>query len=841
MPRRIIHIFLLIAFLLPVHLSAQQALLRGRVTDERGRPLELVNVAVKGKAGGTITNEAGQYSLSLEAEKRQTVVFSFVGYTTVEHQLEPGRGEVRVLDVVLFPSQTTLPTAEIREERLQTLSLTRLDPKQASLLPTVGGGIETLIKTLPGVSSNNELSSQYNVRGGNFDENLLYVNGIEIYRPFLIRSGQQEGLSFINPDLVENITFSAGGFAAEFGDKLSSVLDISYRKPQQFRSTASLSLLGLNAHTEGLSTDQRTTWLTGLRYKTTQYVLNALETKGQYRPDFFDAQALITRNIHPKVELTALGHYSRNQFKLIPQTRQTDFGTFQEAYRLTVYFDGQEVDWYRTGMGALSLLVRPAQNTRLWFTASAFSTVEAETFDIMGQYWIGRLETNTASEQFGNVVQAQGVGTFIDHARNYFDATVLNLEHKGAHNTAHYTTKWGLRLQRQWVYDRLNEWELIDSAGFTLPRPPDEVGSSTPARYDLLLNNVARATNRLQMWNLNAYGQQSRMLFDRNDNQYTLTYGLRLTYWGYSGEWLLSPRANASFKPFKNPDLIYRLSAGMYVQPPFYREIRNFSGELFPDARAQRSLHLVAGADYQFRAWNRPFVLTTELYYKYLDRLIPYEVENVRIRYYADQQAKGYSAGLDLKINGEFVTGIESWASLSFMKTAEDIAGDYYDYYLNTDGERIYWYTLNRQVADTVRVYPGFIPRPTDQRVLFSMFFQDYIPNYPTYKVHLTMMFGSRLPFGPPGSQRWQQTRRMPEYRRVDIGFSKQILAEDHDKKTFPLRYVHNMWASLEVFNLLQIKNTISYLWVKDVNNRQYGVPNYLTPRQLNLKLLVEF
>jgi hypothetical protein len=745
------------------------------------------------------------------------------------------------LDVVMFPSSTNLPTAEIREERLQTISLTRLDPKQVSLLPTVGGGIETLIKTLPGVSSNNELSSQYNVRGGNFDENLLYVNGIEIYRPFLIRSGQQEGLSFINPDLVENITFSAGGFAAEFGDKLSSVLDISYRKPQELRSSAALSLLGANLHTEGLSPNQKTSWLTGARYKTTQYVLNALETKGQYRPDFIDVQALVTHSISPKAELSMLGHYSRNRFKLIPQTRQTDFGTFQEAYRLTVYFDGQEVDRYRTGMGALSLQVRPTPNSGLWFTASAFSTIEAETFDIMGQYWIGRLETNTASEQFGNVVQAQGVGTFIDHARNFFNASVLNLEHKGSATNRYLATKWGVRLQRQWVYDRLNEWELIDSAGYTLPRPTDVVGSPNPIRHDLLLNDVARATNRLSAWNLNAFAQQSRILFDRNDNQYTITYGLRLTNWGYSGEWLLSPRTNASFKPFNNPDIIYRLSAGVYVQPPFYREIRNFSGELFADARAQRSYHIVAGADYQFKAWNRPFVLTSEIYFKYFDRLIPYEVENVRIRYYADQQAKGYASGIDLKINGEFVKGIESWASLSFMKTAEDIIGDYYDYFVNDAGERIYWHTTNKRIADTVRVFPGFIPRPSDQRVLFSMFFQDYIPNYPTYKVHLTMLFGSRLPFGPPGSQRWQQTRRMPEYRRVDIGFSKQILSDDHNKNAFVFRHVKNIWASLEVFNLLQIKNTISYLWVKDINNRQYGVPNYLTPRQLNLKLLVEF
>lgn len=819
----------------------QKAVVRGKVSDDRGKVLELVNVSIKNEPGGIITDFKGEFELQLNPDRNITLLFSFIGYITAEYRVNLRPGEIKTINIVLFQSSTTLPVAEVRDERLRSVSIMNLDPKAANLLPGISGGIENLIKTLPGVSSNNELSSQYTVRGGNFDENLVYVNGIEIYRPFLIRSGQQEGLSFLNSSLVSGISFSAGGFAAEYGDKLSSVLDITYKRPNENAGSASLSLLGAHLHYEGASKKLPLNYLLGARYKTTQYVLNALETKGQYRPDFVDIQTLINYPFHKKWELSALGYYSRNQYKLIPETRQTDFGTIQEAYRLMIYFDGQEVDRYRTGMGAVTLSYKPRTNLDLRLIASAFSTIESETYDIQGQYWIGRLETNLGSEQFGNVVQAQGVGTFIDHARNYFDASVLNLEHKGTYTANNSVTKWGARWQYQYIFDRLNEWELVDSAGFTLPRPQDQIGFPTPIRHDLILNNVAKATNRLNVNSLTAFAQQSQNFYDKFHHEYTITAGTRLSYWSYADEWMLSPRISAAMRPNWDRRVLFRMAAGAYTQSPFYREMRMFDGQLYADARSQRSWHFVAGGDYSFSAWNRPFVLTSEVYYKYFDRLVPYEVDNVRIRYYADQQSTAYATGIDLKVNGEFVTGVESWASLSFLKTMEDIKGDFYDYYLNTDGERISFLTRNKTIADTIRVYPGYIPRPGDQRVMFSLFFQDYIPNYPTYRVHLTMMFGSRLPFGPPNTQRYQQTRRMPEYRRVDIGFSKQIVSEDQRNQRFLLRNVKNMWVSLEVFNLLQIKNTISYIWVKDVNNIQYGVPNYLTPRQLNLKLVAEF
>ncbi|MBG0781577.1 MAG: TonB-dependent receptor [Bacteroidales bacterium] len=839
--KTIFYYFLFLFAVFPSILFAQeQVRVSGKVTDEKGNGIELANVAVKGLPGGTTTNNRGYYKLMVPADTTFELVFSFIGYQTHTKTLRPEAGKNIMLDILLRSVSTNLPAAEVIDQRINTSTLIRLDPRQAALLPTIGSGIEDLIKTLPGVSSNNELSSQYTVRGGNFDENLVYVNGIEIYRPFLIRSGQQEGLSFLNSRLVSSIAFSAGGFAAEYGDKLSSVLDITYKKPEETAASLSLSLLGAEMHVEG--NKNKFTYLLGARYKTTSYILNALETKGAYRPDFTDIQSFVTYTFNPKWELNALAYYSRNKYQLIPESRQTDFGTFQEAYRLNIYFDGQEVDNYSTGMGALSLIHRPHKDLDLRLTASAYSTVETETYDIRGQYWIGRLETSLGSGQFGNVIQAQGVGTFIDHARNYFDAIVLNIDHQGTWVKNRKVLKWGARFQLQDIDDRMSEWELVDSAGFTLPRPVDQIGSPQPARPDLLLNQVARAHNQLQWKNANAFVQHSWTFLDREEAEYTLTAGLRANYWDYANELLLSPRASLSYKPNWQKRMIFRLATGIYNQSPFYREIRMFDGSLYADARSQKSFQVVLGSDLHFMAWNRPFVFTSEVYYKYLSHIIPYEVDNVRIRYYADQSATGYAAGLDLKVNGEFVKGIESWASLSLMKTAEDVKGDSYQYFVNTEGKRITPISENQTIADTVTVFPGMIPRPSDQRLQFSVFFQDYIPNYPTFRVHLRLIYGTKLPFGPPNSERYQQTRRMPDYRRVDIGFSKQLVGEHTQfKEKSVFRHIKNMWLSLEVFNLLQVNNTVSYIWIKDVNNQQYAVPNYLTSRQINLKLVAEF
>lgn len=842
MQKTVVYFLFLLYILTPNIIFAQErAIIKGRVSDERGRSLEFVNVSIKNRAGGVSTDASGNYRLLVPAATELTLYFSYIGYKQVERPVILTANEVMQLDVTLFSTSTTLPSAEVRDERLQSTSITKLNPKAAQLLPGISGSVESLIATLPGVSVKDELSSQYTVRGGNYDENLVYVNGIEIYRPFLIRSGQQEGLSFLNSALVSDISFSAGAFSAEYGDKLSSVLDITYKTPTEFAGSASLSLLGGELHLEGTNKDKSLTYLLGTRYKTTRYVLNAMEMKGDYQPNFADVQSLISYRLKPKWDISLLAYYSRNSYELRPKERETTFGVFQEAYRLMVYFDGQEIDRYSTGMAGLTLTHRPEKSTELKWIVSAYNAVESETFDILGQYWIGRLETNQDSEEFGNVIQSQGVGGFLDHARNYFNTTVVNFDHKGTYAKDRAVTKWGIRYQLQHTHDRMKEWDLIDSAGYTLPRPADQIGYLKPDRPNLLMNNFSQADNTLSIHSANAYMQQSINFIDRYFTEYIFTAGLRLNYWGYANELMLSPRLSVAMKPEWEKRMQFRVAAGMYNQPPFYREMRLFDGSLFENPRSQRSYQLVLGSDLDFQAWNRPFVFTSELYVKYFDHLVPYEIDNVRIRYYADQKATGYAAGLDLKVNGEFVRGIESWASLSFMKTEEDIIGDSYTYYLNDEGERINFFTENKTIADSVTVFPGYIPRPSDQRIQFSVLFQDYIPYYPSYRVHLRLIFGSRLPFGPPNTERYQQTRRMPEYRRVDIGFSKQIISEDKIMHQPILKNIRNMWVSAEILNLLQIKNTISYIWVKDVNNLLRGVPNYLTPRQFNIKLVAEF
>jgi hypothetical protein len=602
-----------------------------------------------------------------------------------------------------------------------------------------------------------------------------------------------------------------------------------------------LSLLGAEGHIEGLTKNKKFTFLTGARYKTTEYVLNGLETEGSYKPNFIDAQGVLTYELNKKLQLSALGYYSRNSYQLVPESRQTNFGTIQEAYRLTIYFDGQEVDQYRMYLGAFTLDYKPRPELMMKFIVSGFNTRESETFDVRGQYWIGKLENAYGDEEFGNVTEVQGVGTFMDHARNYLDAGVISAEHKGSYIYRKSFLNWGLKYQHENIDDHLSEWELIDSAGFILPNPSVNIGGITDPKQPLDLEfavrtNVDLATNRLMghlqgTWDLLGEGRDL-----------SLTAGLRFHYWDYNNQFLLSPRASVAYKPLWERDVVFRFSTGYYFQPPFYKELRDLEGNLNPDIRAQKSIHFVAGMDINFLAWGRPFKFTTEAYYKYLDDLIPYVVDNVRIRYLAENIAHGYATGIDFKINGEFIKNTESWMSLSFLKTMQDIEGDFYYNYYNADGEKIIkGYTTDQVVADSVKVTPGFIPRPTDQRVSFAIFFQDYLPLIPSFRVHLTLIFGTGLPFGPPDSPLYKHTLRYPPYRRVDLGFSKLLIGEKtRFKDKNPLRYIDNAWISLEVFNLLQISNTVSYIWVKDFNNREYAVPNYLTPRQVNLKLIVE-
>lgn len=824
-------------------LSAQQnGVLRGRVTDTENRPLELVNVAIVGSTSGSATDRDGKYVLIVPAGQEQEVDFSYIGYEPRRFRLTLKAGETRELDVALKMAFTELKDVEIKDEQVRSYNYVRLDPKDAKFIPTLGSGIETMLKTLPGVSSANELSSQYSVRGGNFDENLVYVNGIEIYRPFLIRAGQQEGLSFVNSTLVSGIVFSAGGWDAKYGDKMSSVLDITYRKPDSLAGSVQLSLLGAEGHLEGRAFKDKFTYLAGVRYKTNQYVLSGLETQGSYRPNFIDVQGVLTYDLSDKIELSALGYYSRNSYQLVPESRQTNFGTIEEAYRLMIYFDGQEVDKYKMYLGAFTVDYKPKPELLMKFIVSGFETSESETFDVRGQYWIGRLESSFGDEEFGNVTEVQGVGTFMEHARNYLDAGVVSTEHKGTWIRNRNILNWGLKYQHEEVRDRLSEWDLIDSAGYVLPNPPVNIGGITDPKPALELDHVLRTKIRLSTNRIMGYAQGSWDLLGEG-RDLNVTAGLRFHYWDYNGQFLVSPRASIAYKPMWRRDFVFRFATGYYYQPPFYKELRDLDGNLNPEIRAQKSIHFVAGMDINFLAWGRPFRFTTEAYYKYLDDLIPYYVDNVRIRYLAKNNAKGYATGIDFKINGEFIQGTESWFSLSLLKTEEDILDDYYYDYYNESGELIIpGYTPDQTPVDSIRYEPGYIPRPSDQRVNFALFFQDYLPLIPSFKAYITLVFGTGLPFGPPDSPRYEHDLRYPPYRRVDLGFSKLLIGENTQfRKKNPLKYIDNAWVSLEVFNLFQISNTVSYIWVKDVNNRQYAVPNYLTPRLVNLKLTVDF
>ena len=833
---------LLLSLMLPFMLLGQNddTYIYGKISDDKGNVLELVNVAVLGASHGVSSNSKGYYELHLPADTLFNVVYSFVGYQQVVKDIILKSGEHRKVDVVLQSTSTTLSDVVVSDRQVNTATITRLDARKITLAPSSGaGGVEDLVKTLAGVSSTNELSSQYNVRGGNFDENLIYINGIEIYKPFLVGSGQQEGLSVINPRLVSNIDFSAGGFSAEYGDKLSSALDITYKKPLIPAASLTLSFLGAEAHVEGTSFGQRLSYLIGARYKNNKYILGGMDTKGSYQPNFTDVQGVLSYMITPKVEVSAFGYYSRNSYTMIPETRQTDFGNIQMSHRITIYFDGKESSNYNTGLGALTLNYSPNEDLNLKFIASTYSAVEAENYDIQGQYWIGQLETNPGSEQAGNVISNQGVGTYIEHARNDFFSRVYNLDHKGAYTNNDYTLKWGVRYQHQSFDDIINEWEMIDSAGYSLPHPADSIGSPTPPHHLFNINYLSKGHNTLHINNLDGYVHNEWNFNTKNADIVTLALGLRANYWGYNGDVNISPRLGIAYKPSWNSDMLFRLSGGVYVQPPFYRELRMFDGSLISpeEASTQKSYQVVLTNEYNFKAWDRPFILTSEIYYKYLRDIVPYEVDNVRIRYYADQRATGYATGIDLRINGEFVKGIESWASLSLMKTAENIK-----YYIGPNGNILSQTDVNNgadYINDTI--IKG-IPRPSDQRACVSVFFQDYIPFIPSFRVNMKLIFGTGLPFGAPHTERYNHNKRMSAYRRVDIGFSKQLIGETTSfKKGNPLRYIRNCWLSLEVFNLLGIYNVSSYMWVTDIYNIQYAVPNYLTPRQLNLKLVMEF
>ncbi len=841
-PSRLMQGLLLSAFLLlwVAAFPQQTATIQGKITDERNQPLELVNIAVFGLPGGTTTARDGNFMLSVPASKPLSIVISSIGFETDTVKIRLAAGEKYRIDRKLKEKTVMLQSVIVEDRQLRNTNLNRINPKAVTLMPSASGGIESLLKTMPGVVSNNELSSQYSVRGGNYDENLVYVNDIEIYRPFLVRSGQQEGLSFLNSDLVSSVLFSAGGFDAKYGDRLSSALDIRYKRPRSFASSASASLLGANVHVEGASNDNRFSYLAGVRYKTTQYLLNSLETKGSYKPVFIDFQSLLTYNLNENLELSLLTYLSSNSYNLIPQSRQTNFGTFFEPLRLTIFFDGQEADRYKSMMSAVTLSHQVNKKMQVKWIASAYRSVEQESYDIQAEYWISLLENQPEDYDSIEVIETRGVGKYIDHARNKLEMNVINFENRYSLNSGRSFAQWGIKFQHEAINDRLKEWYLLDSAGYTLPYNPGTPGQSGNLD-DIVLSYYMESKANLSSNRYTAFAQNTWDL-DDDSTRLAFTIGVRANYWDYNQELLISPRATLSYKPNWKRDILFRFSTGYYYQPPFYRELRNLEGEINPYLKAQQSIHFVLGSDLNFIAWGRPFKFVSELYYKYLKDLVPYEVDNVRIRYLGINGSKGYAAGIDMKVNGEFVKGVESWASLSIMKTEEDLYDDYYYDRYNASGELIRYNTADQVCVDSLIRYPGYIPRPTDQRVTFGMFFQDYLPMNPSYKMNVGMYFGSGLPTGAPHTALYTHTKRISPYRRVDIGLAKQIIGPEAWKPASGFfKNFKTLWVTLEILNLLQVDNTISYNWVRDYNGNQYGVPNYLTPRQVNIKVAADF
>ena len=824
--------FLIVSILLPLsfNVSAQNtATVFGRVTDMEGNSVENVTISILGSPQAPVySNDKGLFEYTIPANTELTIVFSSINYIQYQHKLKLSSGEKKELNHSLV-FKNTIGVVEVSGEgRYQ--SITRLDPANITHLPSSSEDFNAILFTLPGVSSRNELSSSYSVRGGNFDENLVYVNGIEIYRPFLTRSGQQEGLSFINADMVSSVIFSAGGFEAKYGDKMSSVLDVQYRQPRKFAGTASGSLLGSNVHLEGTSQNYRFTWTVGGRYKTNKYLLGKTDTKAEYTPFFGDIQAYLTYDLTTNWQLDFLGNYASNKYQVVPKSRETDFGTFNQALRFRVYFDGQELDRFQTTLGALSANYRSDdQKTSLKFIGSAFRSKESEAFDIQGQYFIEQLETDFGKSNFGDVISNLGVGTYINHARTNLDAYVYSAEHKGIYSISNRRQfLWGVKYSHEEINDHLSEWKYVDSAGFSIPITNPQT---------IVLQDIIRQKININSDRVSGYLQANVSKELRDTSFLNVTFGIRANYWSLNKQGLIGPRATLGYKPHWKRDLLFKFSTGYYYQPPFYRELRDNQGNINYNLKAQTSIHFVLSGDYNFKAWRRPFKIIAEAYYKYLDNLVPYDIDNVRIRYSAKNNARGYAQGIDLKVNGEFVKGLESWASLSFSRTREDIKDDfYYQYITQTNAANI------TTIVDSTRIAPGYIPRPTDQLITFAIFFQDQIPNYPDFKVHLNLLTGSGIPFGPPSSPKYLHTNRMSSYRRVDVGFSYQPLKEDRIiKPGSPTRFLRSVWISMEVFNLLGVNNTVSYLWVEDINNRQYAIPNYLTARQLNLRLIVKF
>lgn len=786
-------LFLLALLATALGCVAQTFTLRGRVTDGEGNPVEFASVTCPSQGRATVTSLQGQYALKLLSADSVVVKFSMLGYRTKTRVLRRPKG-TQTLQVTLSEQANTLGEVTVAGQKIQSGQTQDIGTKPLHSLPsTTGNAVEELIQSQAGVSTHSELSSQYNVRGGSFDENSVYINSVEVYRPFLVRSGQQEGLSVINPDMVERIGFSTGGFEAKYGDKMSSALNITYRRPKRFEATATASLLGGSAYV-GFS-NKKLAWANGLRYKTTRYLLGSLETKGEYKPNFLDYQTYLSYKPNKRWTVDFIGNIADNHYNFHPEDRETKFGTMESVRSFRVYFDGQEKDRFRTFFGTLGITRHLGDSTSVSLLGSSFATSEQERYDIQGQYWLTQTETS----------ENLGVGTYFEHARNYLKAHVESVKLLLKHTAKQHDVEAGLTWKQEHIEENSVEYEMRDSAGYSVPH----------TGKDLFMIYSLRARNELNANRLETYVQDTWRFRSAGEHTlFTLNYGLRFSHWNYNKESILSPRVSLGITPSFNHNVTLRFATGLYYQAPFFKELRDTStvagvtrATLNRKIKSQRSIHFIAGMDYRFNMNNRPFKFTAELYYKLLGNVVPYSINNVKVVYYGSNEASGHAAGLDLKLFGEFVPGTDSWVTLSFMDTKMKLNG--------------------------VKV-----PMPTDQRYALNLFFTDYFPGTTRWKMSLKLAYADGLPFSAPHRELETNTFRAAAYKRADIGMSYRVLNNEHRERKSIFR---NIWLSLDCLNLLGINNVNSYYWVTDVTNQQYAVPNYLTGRQINARLLFEF
>ena len=783
----ILQIFMLC---MAMYAQAQSFTLQGRIVDESGSPVEFASVSCLKQGKMTMTSLKGEYSLQLHSADSVEVRFSMVGYKTKIRVLRRPRGK-QTLQVVLYSNDNELGEVTVTGTRIQSGQTQELKKEHLKNLPSVSGNaVEELIQSQAGVSNHSEMSSQYNVRGGSFDENSVYINNVEVYRPFLVRSGQQEGISVINPDMVEKIEFSTGGYEARYGDKMSSALNITYKRPKPFEASVSASLLGASAYV-GVS-NKKVSWSNGLRYKTTRNLLGSLDTKGEYKPTFIDYQTYFTYTPNERWDINFLGNISNNHYNFSPEDRETNFGTMENVKSFRVYFDGQEKDVFRTFFGSLGITRHFGKNTSLSLIASAFKTREQEKYDIQGQYWLTQTETS----------ENLGVGTYFQHARNYLNAHVESLKLLLKTKQKRHDIEGALTFKKEHISENSVEYEMRDSSNYSIPH----TGKDLYMIYSMRAKNVLDA-NRIEAYIQDTY----RFGGGEGQSHYTLNYGVRFAHWSYTKETILSPRVSLGIIPAFNENVTMRFAAGLYYQAPFFKEIRDTTtvngityAKLNNKAKSQRSIHFIAGYDYRFKLNNRQFKFTAEAYYKLLGNLVPYSVNNVKVVYYGDNESSGHAAGLDFKIYGEFVPGTDSWLSLSLMSTKMKLNG-------------------------------VSIPLPTDQRYALNLFFTDYFPGTDRWKMSLKLAFADGLPFSAPHRELESNSFRAPAYKRADIGLSYRLInnADNHNKKN-PLR---NLWLGVECLNLFGINNVNSYYWITDVTGQQYAVPNYLTGRQLNFRI----